>query len=208
MAVWSIIANSPLKFMDYDVSRYIYETYFRHIGSNKNLVQEFQNYVNQYLQSRKVDEVSDYTIRMLQQVPLRLGEKDSLSKFISNRYGRYTRSSFNDISVNSYYRSRIFQNQVFLHSERLRKNQISVDPSKQLTYPDFILKFSPPPQQAELKDKKEPDNTSLSKSIEYEDSVEYSYLWTDDEDLDGWTDDDDNLSNDDDELRTFVNETM
>lgn len=206
MAVWSIIANSPLKFMDYDVSRYIYETYFRHIGSNKNLVQEFQNYVNQYLQSRKLDEVSDYTIRMLQQVPLRLGEKDSLSKFISNRYGRYTRSSFNDVGVNSYYRSRIFQNQVFLHSERLRKNQISVDPSKQLTYPDFILKFSPPPQQAELKDREESDNACLTKSIEYEDSVEFSYLWTDDEDLDGWTDDD-NLPNDD-ELRTFVNETM
>lgn len=154
MTVWSIIAYSPLRFMDYDVSRYIYETYFKHIGSNKNLVKEFQNYVNQYLQSRKLHEVSDYSIRMLQQIPVGL-EKDSLSKFISNRYGRYTRSCFNDISVNSYYRSRILQNQVFLHSKRLIKNKISVDPSKQLTYPDFILKFTIP---AELKDKEESDS--------------------------------------------------
>ena len=117
----SILQNSPLRFMDIDVARYLYETYFTRICNKKQIVSELHNHLHQYLTTRKLNDINDFSMKRIGGFPTSI-EIDSLAKCISNKYSRYRRSIYNNIYIESYWRAQTYRNEVYHHHKLLNKN--------------------------------------------------------------------------------------
>ena len=58
-------SQSPLRFLDFDVTQYIYETYFPSKGAKENkkrMIKEFLTIKDQYLSKYKVNNIYEYEI--------------------------------------------------------------------------------------------------------------------------------------------------